>query len=303
MNIGVSEVVHVARAIRVAQRGAGAGGAAGALRVLDVAPVVIPDWPPMDARTSQGDVWRRLWSLPDRLILEFVDVVRADVGDDGSIVFDRALEPDVEQHLLLDHLLPLVLARRGVVVLHGAVVSLDDRAAVLLGPSGIGKSTLTAFVGQHGWTVGGDDGAVLDIRGARVTVEPTYTTIRLTPDASELLGVSPYDGVEVAGKLRVRPRGVKALSQSEMPLVLIAVLQPSPGNESASFTTLRGAEAHAALFGSTFHADLGDGRLLRNVMDELGRVVESTVVGRLRVPRGRPGLLAAEGTLRELVAE
>ena len=44
-------------------------------------------------------------------------------------------------------------------VLHGAVVSRDGAGAVLIGATGAGKSTLTAYAWQAGWTVGGDDGA------------------------------------------------------------------------------------------------------------------------------------------------
>lgn len=251
---------------------------------------------------ADGVVWRRLWSLPERLVIEFVDEVLAEVREDGSVIFDRMLRADVEEHLLLDHVLPLVLARRREIVLHGAVLSLGKRAAVLVGPSGAGKSTLTAFAEQQGWTVGGDDGVVLTL-GESVTVEPTYPMIRLTPEATELLGVPPSQGVMGAGKRRIPPRASPSVSAAPQALAVVAALTPTTAGSLAAFSALNGAAAHAALFGTTFHTELTDGPLLRHVMAGLGRIVEVTPVGRLSVPRGRAGLAEAEEILRRQVAQ
>src|SRR4051812_19789178 len=109
----LSDVVAAAGGLLVAQRGADPSSEAD-LRVLDAGPVALPSSAPSEAFAPNGALWRRLWMLPDRIVIEFVDRVAVEVRDpDGSVVFDRLLEPDVEQPLLLDHVLPLVLARRG----------------------------------------------------------------------------------------------------------------------------------------------------------------------------------------------
>ena len=294
-------VLDVAAGLQVAQRGA-APTPRTVLQTADVAPVPLPQGRAQEALSLKGEVWRRLWVLPDRLVIKYENVAIVEVHDgDGRVVFDRPLAPDMEQHLLLDHVLPLALARRGEVVLHGAVVSLGDRAAVLVGPTGAGKSTLTAFLWQQGWTVGGDDGAVLRL-GPPATAEATYPTVRLTPEAADLLDIVPEEGSEVVGKRRLRGRGTEAFRQRAFPLSLVLVLDPVDGQQTAALTPLRGAQAHAALFSSTFHLDIGRRDLLDAVVDRLAHLTEVVTVGRITVPRGLAGLAAVEALLRHGVA-
>ena len=268
---------------------------------MDVGEVALPAVPSTDARTADLRVWRRVWALDDRLLIEFVNVAVVEVRDlDGAVVFDRELAPDMEQHLLLDHILPLVLARRGEIVLHGAVISLGGRAAVLTGQTGAGKSTTTAYCWQQGWVVGGDDGAVLR-PGAPTTVEPTYSSVRLTADAVGLLGIQPASGSQVVGKCRIAGEEDGNFRQQPVELATVVMLEAVGECQPAAFTRLRGMDAHVALFSSTFHVDLGQGTTLQHTIDELARAVESCAVGRLTVPRGLAGLAAAELVLRELV--
>jgi hypothetical protein len=296
----LSGVVTAAGGLCVAQRGAGADCDTD-LRVVDIRPVALPDSTPSEAGFPDGALWRRMWMLPDRLVLEFVGQVVVEVCDsDGSIVFDRVLPPDWEQHLLLDHVLPLVLARRGDIVLHAGVLTRDDRAVMVIGQSGAGKSTLTAYAGQQGWIIGGDDCAVVRPT-APVTAEPTYPTVRLTQDAARLLGMAPDVGSGIAGKRRLSDDGQR-FRQQPAALALIARLEPVPEGEPATFTKLRGAEAHTALLTSTIHADVTGGAMFQNVLTGLVQVVESVQVGRLSVPRGRAGLADAERILRESLA-
>lgn len=243
-------------------------------------------------------MWRRHWSELDRLVIEFVDLAVVEVDDpSGMVTFDRQLPAEMEQHLLFDHVLPLVMARRGALVLHGGVISRARKGAVLVGATGAGKSTLTAFAWQHGWTVGGDDGAVVHATDPP-TVEPTYATVRLTPASADLLGIDPRMSAAVIGKMRIAGEGSRAFSQECVELRVIAIIEPAGAGEEARFEPLHGIDAHARLFGSTFHADLSRDRLLPKVIDRLASVVETSTVGRLTVPRGRGGLAAAERLLR-----
>jgi hypothetical protein len=180
------------------------------------------------------------------------------------------------------------------------VLTRGDRAVMVIGQSGAGKSTLTAYAGQQGWTIGGDDCAVVHPM-APVMVEPTYPTVRLTRDAARLLGMSPDVGWAIAGKRRLSDDGHR-FRQRPAALALIARIEPVPADEPAAFTKLRGAEAHTALLTSTIHADVTGGAMFQDVLTGLVQVVESVQVGRLSVPRGRAGLAGAERILRESLA-
>ena len=285
----------------MAQRGSRAPVQPPALRVGGVAVVARPDARAVEARRSDGVVWRRHWLEGGRLVIEFVDLAAVEVDETtGLVTFDRILPAEMEQHLLFDHVLPLVLARGGALVLHGAVISRTGKGAVLVGPSGAGKSTITAFAWRRGWTVGGDDGAVVfpsDPPG----VEPTYTTLRLTPATVELLGFENGATSPVVGKRRIAGEDAKALSPERVELRLVAIIEPVPSAREALFEPLSPAEAHARLFGSTFHADLSAGPRLAAALEGLASIVEGSTVGQLTVPRGLDGLDAAERILRSVL--
>lgn len=298
---GVGDVVTVAKGVRIARRGVHVDPSEPDLSVVDVAPVEIPASDALDARTADGYLWRRLWSLPDRLVLEFVGDVIVEVREaDGAIVFDRAVPADVEDHYVLDHVLPLWLARKGEVVIHGGVLTREGQGVVLTGHSGMGKSTLTAFLGQRHWNVGGDDAGILH-PGSPVTVEPTYSTMRLTTAATQLLGLPEDAGVLVAGKRRLRVFS-KGSGTRRSPLVAIARLVPVPATEDCVFTRRRGAAGMNVLLTNTFHVDLGAGGPLAGMVESLADIAASVVVGDLTVPRGRNGLDAADRVLRELLS-
>jgi hypothetical protein len=294
----LEDVVLCSGGLRVVQRGAGSPFPGPALALGGIAPVRLPETAPVEARRADDVVWRRHWLEGDRLVIEFVRLAAVEVDEaSGTVIFDRRLPAEMEQHLLFDHVLPLVLARRGRLVIHGGVVSRHGRAAVLVGASGAGKSTLTAFAWQRGWTVGGDDGAVLYATDPPV-VEPTYATVRLTPATADLLGMVPEARSEVVGKLRIAGDADRPFRQQRVGLWLIAIIEPAATGQPARFQRLGGSEAHARLFGSTFHAELSGTGLLPTVINRLASIVEASTVGRLTVPRGLEGLAAAERLLR-----
>ena len=301
MLTGRGPVVVAAGGLRIAGRQSGVDPADRDLELQAVSPVVVPASAPSEARTEDGFVWRRVWLAPERLVAEFPGHALVEVRDrDGAVTVDRALAADLEEHLVLDHVLPLVLARRGELVLHGAVVSRGGRAAVLTGPTGSGKSTMTAWTGQNGWEVGGDDGAVIRCTDP-LTVEPTYPTVRLLPDATALLRMPPDTGTEAAGKRRLDGFASRAFRTTPAELTLVAVVNAVGADQPSQLRRLGGVTAHAALFGNTFHASLGRGPLLTGVVDRLATVATAVPVVVLDVPRGRDGLAAAEAVLRQAV--
>jgi hypothetical protein len=272
------------------------------LHVADsVAPVAIPSGRSIDSLDAVGAVWRRVWSLAERLVVEFVGVVAVEVREhDRTVAFDRPLPASLQDHLVLDHVLPLMLARRGDLILHAGLVSHLGRAVVLAGASGAGKSTLVTCCAQRGWTVGGDDGVVLR-NGPPWAVESTYAGIRLTADSHQLLGLRAGHGPEVAGKRAVSATTTGAFLQAPLPLAAVVVVEPVTVAHP-ELIPLRGVDAHAALFRATFRSDLADIGSLNAIVDRLADVIESVPVGRLTVPRGRAGLASAEQLLRREVA-
>jgi hypothetical protein len=293
-------VVLCAGGLRIAERSAAPESRAD-LSVAAVRAIARPQGPPFESRLSDGFVWRRHWADGGRLVVEIVDIAVVEVDDaTATITVDRVLDPEMEQHLIFDHVLPLVLARSGAIVLHGAVISRGGRGIALMGKTGAGKSTLTAYAWQQGWTIGGDDGAVLHPDGP--LVEPTYSTVRLTEAAARLIGVDPSSCSPIVGKLRLPASSDGDFDGAPVELIAIVAVEPAGEGGAAAFERLDAIDAHARLFAGCFHADFSGEARLPALMTGLASVVEEALVGRLTVPRGLEGLAEAERSLTSIVA-
>ena len=69
------------------------------------------------------------------------------------------------EHRLACLVMPLLLAERGDLALHAAVLARDGRAVAFCGASMRGKSTLAAKLAARGFALLGDDSAVLSLDG------------------------------------------------------------------------------------------------------------------------------------------
>lgn len=88
------------------------------------------------------------------------------------------------RHVLLDQALPRLLAQRGELVLHAAMLRTGaGRTLLLLGDSGRGKSTLTGAALASGREILTDDGAIVAASETAVLAFATYPSLRLLPDS------------------------------------------------------------------------------------------------------------------------
>lgn len=117
----------------------------------------------------------------------------------------------------------LTLAWRGALPFHACAVELDGEAFLIAGPSGSGKSGLTAGLIGVGARFVCDDLSVLQA-GAGLTISPGRSTMRLDPalvDSIDAVDRAPAPG-DARGKWLVRPRARTALG--EMPVAGLLLL-------------------------------------------------------------------------------
>lgn len=99
-------------------------------------------------------------------------------------------EKDVEHSrlrtVLLGPIMSIALTQQGYNVLHAGSAVVGGRAVAFIGPSGIGKSTLTAAFYYQGHSTLGDDLAAVDCE-TFPAVQPGYPGIKLCEDAASFL--------------------------------------------------------------------------------------------------------------------
>lgn len=123
-------------------------------------------------------------------------------ANNGRItVICRMAKLEFAPTVLVGMVMGILLQRRGRICLHGAVLSWEDRTFALLGHSGAGKSTTSAWLVSQGATLHSDDMTVLRRDGAGYFVEPGCTIVRLLDSAkTQIVGnetslaLAPYVG-------------------------------------------------------------------------------------------------------------
>ena len=135
-----------------------------------------------DGEPYPHDTGMRLWMEGDLLTVDVPE-------DYGSLA---------TEHLVLDHAVPIGLAQLGDTIIHGAGFERNGVGAVLVGPSGHGKSVTSQYLAANGWRLLSDDAVRIELGEERVVMWPSYHGVRLFDDALDVLGQRETAGALVA---------------------------------------------------------------------------------------------------------
>ena len=129
------------------------------------------------------------------------------------------------EHLLVDHVIPLVLSLSGESVLHCSAVASRGGALVFTGKTGQGKSTLAATLALRGCPLLSDDSLLLRPAERQIMAFPSYPSLRLWPEDTRLfeqLGAEISDVAHYTSKKRLRMDASHG-SFAEMPVKTTAL--------------------------------------------------------------------------------
>jgi len=84
-------------------------------------------------------------------IPEFCDFILDTTQRSVQVLPHDMLDEHTIEHLLVDQVLPRLLAHEGQLLLHACAVNVDGRTVLFLGKSGWGKSTIAALFHHAGY--------------------------------------------------------------------------------------------------------------------------------------------------------
>lgn len=205
-------------------------------------------------------------------------------------------------HLLLDQVLPRVLAHMGRLVVHASAVRLGNRCVAFLGESGAGKSTLASSFLVAGSSLLADDGLVLSLGGEGVLAIPTYRSLRVWPDTvsgvfRETPSVVPM--AHYSAKRRVvMPEGQEE-ADAPIPLSALYILAPGTdtGAHTISMTKLSARDACMAVVANAFQLDVTDSRRTAEAFAAAGDIAERIPAFELTYPRNFASLAAVRSAI------
>lgn len=239
-------------------------------------------------RLPSGDDWITFHRDGEAYVLQFPGLARFRLSAASRQVHGHALRDVPEatfRHLFWNSVLPLAASGQRATVLHAGAVEVDAGAVAFLGPTGRGKSTLTAALAANGHRFLTDDALQVGLSGSgQPVVAPGQAHLRLWKDSERALAASGAGMSDATSKCRI-PAGPR-FPHCEGERVLTAIyLLAEGGSAQPSFERVRPAEALLELVRNAFLLDPESSELLKVQHDKLAAVVRAVPVFRMSYAR------------------
>lgn len=192
------------------------------------------------------------------------------------------------RHLFLDQILPLILSRRGHLVLHASAVLTPLGVIAFVGASGCGKSTLAARLAKCGYALVCDDYLALREVAGDFIASPSYPGVRLWPEATGAIFGQVSQSAEIAHytvKRRVSDRSLIRFAADSAPVRCLYFLDEEKSPEWPLIGSMSSREAFMKLVASAFNLDITDKTLLEWQFGTIGRAGNQLQCFHLAYPR------------------
>ena len=227
----------------------------------------------------------------DGLVVEFVgQAVMLITAHSVTVIARETDDVDLLTHLVLYHVLPRVVSLRGDLMLHGAgAVGPSGMAHILLGDSGMGKSTLGSAMAAQGWPLLDDDGIrVITIDGCPHAV-PGYAGVRLLPDSAKTVLPHGVPGRAMARGHRKRRFALTntglTMAPTPAPIGALYILERTR-RHTASAERLGLGRSSVALIDHGFHLTSAPADVARQAFKLSADLAGTVPVWTLRAPAG-----------------
>ncbi len=232
----------------------------------------------------------RLANDHDLLLIAFPDLAGFEVDLAARTIRASCFAPDVSdttiRHLLADQVLPRLVAHDGSLVMHAAGVDTSDGAILLVGQSGLGKSTIAASFHVSGHALLGDDAMIVQTAHGSAHCRPLYRSLRLFPDSLAAVFDTPRDEVPVADYTDKRNiLDLEKVPEQSASRVRAIYCLADAGSETITLRTMASGEACMALVEQSFSLDPSDPRGSKVRLQQAADLAASVPVFEIDYPR------------------
>jgi hypothetical protein len=165
-------------------------------------------------------------TAPGKIVMRWEDVGEFHLYDGERIVIRRkpGVSDDLLNLFLSGSVFAMLLYQRGVTVLHGSVVAIEDQAIAFLAPKGFGKSTLAMALHSLGAKLVSDDIVAIPETSPAPVVLNAFTQAKLWPDSLSELGYSVSEQPRLRDEVDKRGVEVGFDKQGALPLHHLFIL-------------------------------------------------------------------------------
>ena len=260
-----------------------------------------------DVKNTDGSTWLSFVRNNGRYVLRFPELADFSVDTTRQEIYCAPMPDtrrDTIRHLLLDQVVPAVLAKNGAVVLHASAVLTPWGVVAFLGPSGFGKSTLALSFASIGFPAIADDFLVLEESDGRFVATPSYPGVRLWKDSAEQLAPNSGPRRSVAEYTRKRRIVPPTSDMTVGPERLISIITLAEEDleigQPPNLSRVPARDAFMAVYQQAFRLDPSGAERQVAEFDQFNRLIDAVPVSKLffrhdwaELPSTREAILSA----------
>lgn len=157
---------------------------------IEIIEMTIPEIPSEPTNVFRRNSQASIALTSTCVFLHWPEVGKFQIRNGHSIYFERQCPESILYPFLLAEVFGLCLFQRGLYILHAGAVVIQNKAFIICGESGTGKSTTTLALLQKGASFMADDMAVLDVKNGKVYVLPSMGEMKIWQHTVEMLDIS-----------------------------------------------------------------------------------------------------------------
>ena len=263
---------------------------------------------PFRSLLNNEHVWANFYRSETGYTIRFENLAEFKISCDGNAFkyFPLSeIEDDIRDHLLKQHVRPLMLSLQGEVIFHASSIKVENRAIAFAGESGMGKSTLAAFFAQNGHTFLSDDKLLAQNIDGHVLCHPSDPIINVWEESRQALFVEgdvPVTFNPVTSKYSAAISAVFPHQKTPLKLDTMFILKNNNSNRII-IEPLNGTEKFLALFYNSFQMDPLNQKAMTLAFEALAELTPYIQTYSLDYPRQFDQLNAVKEHIRYVVAE
>ena len=197
----------------------------------------------------------RFQAAPGEFLLRVDNIARYYVQNGSRITItpDNGANEDDILIFLMGSVMGALLHQRNILTLHAGAIVVDGGSVIFTGPSGVGKSTLTAGFHSRGYPFLADDVCAITVHNGRPAVIPGFPRLKLWADVLKKLGTggNGLKSVRRSPNLEKYFLPVDNIQPAPVPVDSVFILETT-NTDRMELTALKGGEKIDPIFYNTY---------------------------------------------------